>query len=305
MTHREPGHVFESLWHEVLQVTTMLLFVLSSIATSRQKHYKGTGQTRGIELPGLPEICLIPCIFNVPDDELYGPIGIAAQMAYKGWIADVFGLWENRFRRKLQDSFGKNSIPPEFDAFGDLRLIRNDLVHSGAASAERSGKCAILKWFTPGDSIVLGTRHVFDFLNQTGVLSLGGRPQETEGRYRGCVLVPHLDSDKLLKWKPKPELVSVRTHNDGRQHDSPYKGVTVVFSNGLFSNTPFPVTSERHWVALGNACINKAGDLQFCDGTIVDSDRLYEGAVAVQQPRKDGDGRPRLPVAGPWIQFRR
>ena len=125
MTGRQSVRVVESLWYEVLQATTMLLFLLSSMAVSRRKHYQSTGRTTGMGLPGLPEICLTPTIFNVPDDELYGPTGVAAQMAYKGWLVDVFVFWEHRFRREWKDSLGEGAIPPEFDAFGDLRHIRS------------------------------------------------------------------------------------------------------------------------------------------------------------------------------------
>ena len=306
VTSSQSVRIVESLWYEVLQATAMLLFLLSSIAVSRRQHYEGPGRTMGISLPGLPEICLTPAIFNVPDDELYGPTGVAVQMAYKGWLTEVFGLWKNRFRGEWQDSVGEGAIPPELDAFGDLRHIRNDLVHSAdRASQEHSGKCATLKWFSPGDPMVFRTWHVFDFLNQTGVLSLRGASHEIGGRNRGCLFRTCFDSAKLLKWKPKPELVSVRTHDDGLQHDPPYKGVTVVFSNGLFGNVPISLTSERQWVALGKARINGTGDLEFANGAVVGAGELYKDVVAGQEPPKNGDGRPNLPVAGPWARIRR
>ena len=279
----------------------MLLFLLSSIATSRQRQYAQPGVARPLELPGLPELCISPCIINVPDDDLYGPSGAAAQMAYKGWVAEVFGLWENRLRNELKDSHGEGAIRPEMQAFGDLRHIRNDLLHNGTASPEESGKCSILDWFAPGEPIVFGTRHVLDFLNQTGVLSLR---VAHDFRSRSCTFDAHLDRDRLLNWTPRPRLVSVRTHNDGREADPPYKSVTVVFDNGLYSNVPFRLESERQWLAHGNAAINGDGHLMFADGTVIPSKRIYSSAVEGQKPPKPGDGRPRLPVTGPWIKFR-
>ena len=279
----------------------MLFFLLSSIATSRQRQYVQPGAARPLDLPGLPELCIFPCIINVPDEDLYGPRGAAAQMAYKGWVAEVFGLWENRLRNELKDSHGEGAIRPQMQAFGDLRHIRNDLLHNGTASAEESGNCSVLDWFAPGESIVVGTRHVLDFLNQTGVLSLRF---VHDFHSRSCTFDTHLNRDRLLNWAPRPRLVSVRTHNDGREADPPYKGVTAVFDNGLFSNVPFLLQSERQWLALGNAAINGDGHLVFADGTVVRSERLYSSAVEGQKPSKPGDGRPRLPVSGPWIRFR-
>ena len=298
-------HAAESLYYEVLETTTMLLFVLSSIAVGPPKHYRSTAQATDILLPGLPEICLNPSIYTCPGDEPYASTDTAAQMAYTGWIASVFALWENRFRREWEAAVGEGAIPPEYDAFGDLRLIRNDLLHNNAtASAERSGKCETLKWFSPGDRMVFGTRHVLDFLNQAGLLSLGGTAHETTSG-RGCVFRALFDRERLSDWTPRPELVSVRTHDNGREHDPPFKGVTVVFSNGLFANLPFRLTSEHQWEALGKARIGRAGDLEFANGTVVGSRRIYKQAVDAQEPGKPGDGRPRSPVAGPWVRIRR
>ena len=301
-TDKQPARILGTLLYEVCEATTMLLFLLSSIATSRQRQYIQPGAARPLELPGLPELCISPCIVNAPDEDLYGPSGAAAQMAYKGWVAEVFGLWENRLRNELKDSHGEGTIRPEMDAFGDLRHIRNDLLHNGTASTEESGKCSILNWFSPGDRIVFGTRHVFDFLNQTGVLSLR---LAHDSRSRSCTFDAHPDGDRLLNWTPRPRLVSVRTQTDGKKADPLYKGVTVVFDNGLFCNVPFPLETERQWLALGNAAINGGGHLVFADGTVVPSERLYSVAVDGQKPPKPDDGRPRLPVTGPWIKFRR
>ena len=306
MTDRQTGQLLGSLMYEVLQATTMLLFLLSSIATNRRKQYEAPGVARPVVLSGLPEICLAPCIIQVPDDDLYGPTGAAAQIAYKGWIAQVFGYWENRSRKDLQDSLGQNAIRPEMEAFGDLRLIRNDLLHTGTATKKNSGKCVTLKWFKPGQKMVFETRHVLDFLNQTGLLSLGGRAHDpTSITTRSCLLEVYEDEGTLLKWTPEPKIVSVRTHEDAKNADPPYKGVTVAFDNGLFANLPFKLAHTHQWVALGDAHIQGDGNIVFADGTVIDSGEIYRATVAAREPRKSGDGRPRLPVAGPWIRFRR
>ena len=176
MTNKQPARVLDALMYEVLEATTMLLFLLSSISMNRRKQYQAPGVASPLALPGLPELCLSPCIIQVPDEELYGSGGAAAQMAFKGWIADVFALWENCYRKELKEALGRNAIRPELEAFGDLRRIRNDLLHNnGYASGNHCGKCTLLTWFTPGKPTVFAVRHVLDFLNQIGVLSLGGQ----------------------------------------------------------------------------------------------------------------------------------
>ena len=305
MTDQQIVPLFRTLTYELLQATTMLLFLLSSIATNRQKQSLAPGVARAVMLPGLREIGLSLSIIEVPDDELYGPTGAAAQMAYKGWIAEVFGIWENRYRKDLKDSLGPNAIRPESEAFGDLREIRNDLLHNnGMASKGHSGKCTTLKWFRPDQRIVLGTRHVFDFLNQTGILALGGESYDPITSHT-CSLRVIADSDTLLKWKPAPKIVSARVHDDGRNEDPPYRGITVAFDNGLFADLPFrPVDPDRR-VALGDAEVQSDGNLVFPDGTVFESGEAYRMAVEALEQRKSGGGEPRLPVAGPPFRVRR
>ena len=304
MTNRKPALVMSSLMYGVLQATTMLLFLLSGISTNRRKQYVARGVASPLDLPGLPEFCLSPCIVQVPDDVLYGPSGVAAQMAFKGWIAEVFALWENRYRKELKDSLGPKAIPPEMDAFGDLRRIRNDLLHNNAtASADHCGKCTTLRWFASGESMVFAVRHALDFLNQTGVLSLGGFAYDEESC--SCLFSTHHDPDTLWNWTPAPKLVSVRTHYDGKDEDPPCKAVTVVFDNGLFSNVPFLLADECHWVSCGDAGIDSDGNLVFASGDRVGSTELYRRVVIGLKSGDEGRDQPRRPVAGPAIRFRR
>ena len=100
--------------------------------------------------------------------------GETEQLAFKGWVEQVYNcIWDSDHRNKLQDSLeGCGIIPPEADPIGDFRRIRNDLIHKhGLASTKNSGKCKVLTWFKPGEPIILGMRHVFDFLNQMGMMS--------------------------------------------------------------------------------------------------------------------------------------
>ena len=302
MNDSQPARVLNALLYDVLQAAVMLLFLLSSAATNRRNHHVAPGVAHPISFPGL-SLCFFPAIIQVPDDDLYGPNGAAARMAYTGWVAETYALWENRCRKELQTSFrAGDAIRPEIDAFGDLRHIRNDLLHNnGIASAEHTGKCVLLKWFTPGQRMVLGTRHVLDFLNQTGVLSLHAAHTMVGP---SCVLSVLPDRDALLQWRPEPRLVSVRTHGANTQTDR-HKAVTVVFDNGLFANVPFLLDGTHRRTVLGDASIRRDGSaLVFADGTTVAARQIYETAVAGHCDLP-GDGRPRLPVTGPWIRFRR
>ena len=305
MAKIHPGSVMNSLMYDLYQATTMLLFLLSSISANRRQHYVAEGTAIPLELRGLPELCLSPSIVRVPDDDLYGSGGVAVQMAFKGWVAEVFGLWESCYRRQMREAFGPSAIPPEMDAFGDLRHIRNDLFHNNAtASTDHCGKCKILTWFAPGEPMVLGVRHALDFLNQTGVLSF--RDMVLDERFRFIRFNTHHDRDTLLGWVPKPKLVSVRTHDDGRDEDPPLKGVTVVFDNGLFANVAFSTRDVSHWASCGDAGIDHDGDLVFASGDRVGSTELYRYVVVGLKGDDDStDHQLRRPVAGPAIRIGR
>jgi len=280
----QPHDVMVSFLHEIQCASAMTLFLLSSIATSRREQYVGPGVTHPIMLTGLPSLCISPDIMNVPDDDLFGPSGTAAQMVYKAWIVEVYKTWETRYRNAFQASFpmhvGRDGvIRPQMAALGDLRHIRNDLLHSRVASVEHCGKCAVLKWFKPGERMVFRTDHILDFLNQMGILA-----PRTLVTQKGtlCTFNVFEGHSALLDWSPKPQLVSVRTLDVGREEDPPFKGVVVVFDNGLSANMRRCVTSPDEWDALGSARVTRTGVLVFDNGFSVGSDRLYQAAVGEQ-----------------------
>ena len=303
MAEIQSARIQLSLQFEVLQATAMLLFTLSSIASNRRKQWdEKTGSSTAIGLPGLPELlCLEIGIIRVPDEDLYGPRGTAAQMAYTGWIAGVYALWENRYRRQLKVSLAEDAIPPEMVVFGDLKHVRNDLLHNnGFASAGHCGRCTVLKWFSLGDRMVFETRHLFDFLNQIGTLPLGSAHDPDS---HACVFRARPpDVREFLKRTTRPRIVSVRTHHAGSDADPPYKGVTVVFDDGLFTSCFFTLERPEQREELGEARIDSLGNLVFADGTVQDSRWLYRDAATALQSNKGPIGGP--PIPGPWMRFR-
>ena len=218
-------------------------------------------------------------------------------------MAEVFGLWENHHRNALKKSLGPNTIRPELEAFGDLRHIRNDLLHNGKASKDECGKCTILKWFAPGEPIVLGVRHVLDFLNQIGVLSLGAGAYDDASR--ACRFEAYDDTNTLLNWNPGPKIISVRTLSVGRDLEPVSKCVAVVFDNGYFANVPFSVSSKDEWDSSGEAGIDNNGDLCFADGNVISASFLYRHVIRGLGQRKKGEERAGIPIVGPAMRIRR
>ena len=74
------------------------------------------------------------------------------------WIVTVYTGWEATFRRRIATAHGVDEAAIQADFFGDLRHLRNDIVHNrGLASREHSSKCsvALRRELRPGDPIYL------------------------------------------------------------------------------------------------------------------------------------------------------
>ena len=179
---QDPGSVFRSFIYEVNKATASLMYLLQgmeSVRDSELPRYNQeppTSKPSFCNFPKLSGIGVSPTLtgFDFDLNDFLARNGETEQLAFKGWVEQVYNcIWDSDHRNKLQDSLeGCGIIPPEADPIGDFRRIRNDLIHKhGLASTKNSGKCKVLTWFKPGESIILGMRHVFDFLNQMGMMS--------------------------------------------------------------------------------------------------------------------------------------
>ena len=235
--------------------------------------------------------------------------GEAEQLAFKGWVEQVYNcIWDSRYRNDLKTmTEGRDAIRPESDPLGDLRRIRNDLVHKGAvASADGAGKCTVLTWFKPGEIMVLGMRHVLDFLNQMGFMTtLPGFL--SHGPAASWTIFPGMA--EALADAPVPKLVSLRTAFDSRREDgSSWHVASVVFENGVFVNIPIdfvsndrPLRERIEWI--NKARIDEDGNLRFPNGTVKDRQSLYREAVDAllnRGPKIEGIG-----VPGPAFRIRK
>lgn len=92
------------------------------------------------------------------------------------WIVTTFSRWEHVFRARIVAAGGSGAS----DLFGDLRLLRNDIVHHDAvATAKNAGKCKILARFETGEPIFLAAEDLVIIMDELAswVESLGGTSQ--------------------------------------------------------------------------------------------------------------------------------
>lgn len=117
---------------------------------------------------------------NLPDSEPYAAWRISElpeQLADDGpvmrqigheWVVHVYTAWEHHFRPGLASALGLGDEGLRFPLLGDLRRLRNDIVHHrGVATSENTGRSELLgHWFAPGQVILIRGQEVSEFMRR-------------------------------------------------------------------------------------------------------------------------------------------
>jgi len=70
-------------------------------------------------------------------------------------IVIVYHIWEEKYRRTLTSQSGVALGEISSDIMGDLRLLRNSIIHNKGIAGSDVGKCKVIQRFAPGDAITL------------------------------------------------------------------------------------------------------------------------------------------------------
>ena len=315
MGQKERTAMLYSFMYEIYRATASLMYLLQGMESVRstelppydqlpQAEQQRAGSFAKLSYVDVP-LTLAGASFD--PYEVLDREGNAEQMAFKGWIEHIYNhVWEAEYRNRFSDGLeGDDLMRPETAPMGDLRHIRDDLVHHrGIASEPNTGRCTVLKWFEPGDRIVLGMRHVFDFLNRMALMNVTGA-HIPDGQFALWSHIP-VDEDVLRNRAVRP--VSCRVHMDRDQADSSvYYVISLVFENGVFASLWNRVGPSdrpwREWLEFAqNFEIDGDGNLRFPDGRIMSRQHLYRQVVeAFLNPSQNPEG---IRDAGPWYRFR-
>lgn len=253
--------------------------------------------------PTYPRLRGFPLLTGEPlfgRSEPYGPM---EQTAFKGWVAEVYDLWESRYRTQLRHNTRElpGSIRPRQRVLGDLRHIRNNLLHNGIAKRGEAGSCEILRWFSEGERMQVRLRHVIDFLNQMGWLHQGSFTVIAE---QGKISSWHIDKAGEPE-NPTPALISVRPFVDPQEHDPRYRyAASIAFENLVFGTVPMGPENEEteaqakdrtgKWMRM---TVNERGDLCVPDLGTAPAAELYWNCLKGERQRGPG-------IPSPWVQFR-
>ena len=150
----------------------------------------GIQKSMSEEMKGLPfgEISYLdkqPFIYGQghPDEAQWPPLHVVTQEELKARnapggqnyifagnmsLVTIYQYWEKRFRPQLAAALGKSTDDLEVDVMGDVRRYRNSILHDDAVADANVGKNKVLKWFQPGDRVVITTNHLSELVWKLG-----------------------------------------------------------------------------------------------------------------------------------------
>jgi hypothetical protein len=84
-------------------------------------------------------------------------------LMHRSIIVTLYSFWEQRFRPAIAAAAKRDESQITGDIFGDLRILRNCIIHRLGSCDEKIKKMTLLTWFSEGDEIVF-TQEMMDRL---------------------------------------------------------------------------------------------------------------------------------------------
>ncbi len=252
---------------------------------------------------GPPRLRAYPMLIGEPLFRRTELDGSMEQSALRGWVYEVYDRWESGYRNHLR--YAAQGVPgiirPRQQVIGDLRHIRNNLIHTGIARKGEAGDCEILRWFETDERMQMRLGHVLDFLNQMGWLHEPNAIRLDEG---GTASFWTLDRTER-PGEARPDLISARPVVHWDQQDPQFRyEASVAFENGVFARIPMGPAEElpewqhkqmaERWVKM---LVNDDGDLHVPGWTTVSAEVLYRNCLT-------GERQPGPGIWTPPMQFR-
>ncbi len=90
--------------------------------------------------------------------------GIDVQKAAEAVIVFTYHIWEEKYRRNLATHDGTPFGEISSDIMGDLRLLRNAIIHNKGIASNDMARCKVVKHFPPGQRIILSDNEIYTIL---------------------------------------------------------------------------------------------------------------------------------------------
>jgi hypothetical protein len=85
----------------------------------------------------------------------------------------LYEVWEGRIRAKVAEAHGVKRDDLLVPLFGDVRHLRNLILHAGAFADKRVLKFEVFGWFQPGDQIEIGRERLYEIVRAIRALPKG------------------------------------------------------------------------------------------------------------------------------------
>jgi len=88
----------------------------------------------------------------------------------------LYQYWENHYRPQIGKLKQVPSNKVQIDVMGDLRHIRESIIHHRAIALPAIDKCVTLKWFTEGDEIIFTNTQFEELIRliKKGIVEMAG-----------------------------------------------------------------------------------------------------------------------------------
>jgi hypothetical protein len=90
--------------------------------------------------------------------------GTDSQAAAQAMLVFTFHIWEEKFRTSLTTNAGTPISDTGSDVMGDIRLLRNSIIHNKGIAKADVARCKVLKHFTPGQPIHFTDAIIYDII---------------------------------------------------------------------------------------------------------------------------------------------
>ncbi len=71
----------------------------------------------------------------------------------------IYQYWENYYRERIANDIGLEKAKDlELDIFGDIKILRESIIHHGAIVLDKVKEFKMLKWFKEGDKIEIDSK---------------------------------------------------------------------------------------------------------------------------------------------------
>jgi hypothetical protein len=91
--------------------------------------------------------------------------GIDRQQTASAVLVFVYHLWDEIYRHAIAREKGIEPRDLKVDIFGDVRLLRNAIIHNKGIADENVAKCRTFTRFKPGDQLLIGGNDLSEIYN--------------------------------------------------------------------------------------------------------------------------------------------